>query len=80
MPVPMTRGRAAALIASAPEGLRQLLLDQLLEEAADALPQPGLDRIEPSRRREQRRLVRQRRAILVHGVVFPGARTPVMAR
>jgi hypothetical protein len=79
MPVPVPRG-PAALVAAAPERLGQLLLDQLLGDAADPPPQPGFDRVEPSLPGEQRRLVRRRRAIPIHGVVSTGAPTPVMAR
>ena len=57
MAVPMARD-AAALIAPASKRLGQLLLDQLLDEAADPPPQPGFDRVEPSRPGEQRRLAR----------------------
>ncbi len=74
----MARG-GAALMAPASEGPGQLLLDQLLDEAADPFPQPGLDRVEPDRPGGQRRLPRRGRAILVHGVVSAGARTPAMA-
>ena len=78
--VPMARGARRPLVAPAPQRRRQLLLDQLLDEAADPLPQPGLDRVEPGLPGEQRRPGRLLAAILVHGVVSAGAPTPVMAR
>jgi hypothetical protein len=74
----MTRS-AATPVAPPPERLGQLLLDQLLDEAADALPQAYLDRVEPGRPGEQRRRI-CRRAILVHGVISASAATPVVAR
>jgi hypothetical protein len=76
----MTGRGPAALVAAAPERSPQLLLEQLLEKAADPLPQPSLDGIEPGLPGEQRRLGgRPLDAILVHGVVSAGAPTPVMA-
>ena len=41
MAVPVPRGRAAS-VAPPSQGLGQLLLEQLLDEAADPLPQPRL--------------------------------------
>src|SRR3712207_8898266 len=70
MAVPMPR-RPAALVAPAPQRRFELLLDQLLDEAADPLPQPRLERVEPGLPGEQRRLTRLSVAILAHGVVSP---------
>jgi hypothetical protein len=67
-------------VAPSPQGRGQLLLEQLLDEAADALPQRHLDRVEPGLPSEQRRLDRLLSAILVHGVVSAGVPPPVMAR
>src|SRR3954447_11963039 len=64
------------LIAAATQRRRQLLLQHRLDEAADAAAQTGLDRVEPSLTRKQPLGARRCRAILVHGVVSPGASTP----
>src|SRR5215213_4817952 len=63
-------------IAATTQRRRQLLLQHRLDEAADAATQTGLDRIEPSLTRKQPLGARRCRAILVHGVVSPGASTP----
>src|SRR4051794_5086233 len=63
-------------IAAATQRRRQLLLQHRLDEAADAAAQTGLDRVEPSLTRKQPLGARRCRAILVHGVVSPGASTP----
>src|SRR5215211_7171115 len=63
-------------IAATTQRRRQLLLQHRLDEAADAVAQTGLDRIEPSVTRKQPLGARRCRAILVHGVVSPGASTP----
>src|SRR6185503_11860197 len=47
-----------------------------LDEAANAAAQTSLDRVEPSLTRKQPLGARRCRAILVHGVVSPGASTP----
>jgi hypothetical protein len=60
----MTR-RTATLVAPPPERLGQLLLDRLLDEAADALPQARLDRVEPGRPGEQRRRIIRRSSVVV---------------
>jgi hypothetical protein len=72
--------RGAAPCAVPPQGLGQLLLEQLLDEAADPLPQPRLDRVEPGLPGEHGRPGRLLGAILVHGVVSAGVPPPVMAR
>src|SRR3954470_20735810 len=77
--VPVPRGGAAPVPPS-PQGRGQLLLEQLLDEAADPLPQARLDRVEPGLPGEQGRLGRPLGAILVHGVVSAGVPPPVMAR
>src|SRR5919112_6832604 len=64
------------LIAATAQRRRQLLLQHRLDEAADAAAQTGLDRVEPSLTRKQPLGARRCRAILVHGVVSPGASTP----
>jgi hypothetical protein len=49
------RSVCEAAIGGADRGRRrELLLDRLLDEAADPIPQPGLDRVEPGLSREQR--------------------------
>src|SRR5215213_2238865 len=63
-------------IAATTQRRRQLLLQHRLDEAADAVAQTGLDRVEPSLTRKQPLGARRCRAILVHGVVSPGASTP----
>src|SRR3954452_16417668 len=63
-------------IAATAQRRRQLLLQHRLDEAADAAAQTGLDRVEPSLTRKQPLGARRCRAILVHGVVSPGASTP----
>src|SRR5215213_5149403 len=63
-------------IAATTQRRRQLLLQHRLDEAADAATQTGLDWIEPSVTRKQPLGARRCRAILVHGVVSPGAPTP----
>src|SRR5215211_4787668 len=63
-------------IAATTQRRRQLLLQHRLDEAADAVAQTGLDRVEPSVTRKQPLGARRCRAILVHGVVSPGASTP----
>src|SRR3954453_3341979 len=63
-------------IAAATQRRRQLLLQHRLDEAADAAAQTSLDRAEPSLTRKQPLGARRCRAILLHGVVSPGASTP----
>src|ERR671920_1737399 len=63
-------------IAATAQRRRQLLLQHRLDEAADAAAQTGLDRVEPSLTRKQPLGAHRCRAILVHGVVSPGASTP----
>src|SRR5215211_4365406 len=63
-------------IAATTQRRRQLLLQHRLDEAANAVAQTGLDRVEPSVTRKQPLGARRCRAILVHGVVSPGASTP----
>src|ERR687885_1488123 len=63
-------------IAATAQRRRQLLLQHRLDEAADAAAQTSLDRVEPSLTRKQPLGARRCRAILVHGVVSPGAPTP----
>jgi hypothetical protein len=67
-------------VAPSPQGRGQLLLEQLLDEAADALPQARLDRVEPGLSGKQGRLGRPLGAILTHGVVSAGVPSPVMAQ
>src|ERR1700761_5420203 len=63
---------------TAAQGLRQLLLQQLLNEPAHPLSDARLDRVKPSVSDKQLRAVRLRpRDILFHGVVSAGAPTPV---
>src|ERR687885_1649282 len=63
-------------IAATAQRRRQLLLQHRLDEAADAAAQTSLDRVKPSVTRKQPIRARRCRAILVHGVVSPGAPTP----
>src|SRR4051794_17395621 len=56
--------------------LRFSMTQQLLDEPAYAIPDACFDRVEPGLSREQPRAVRNRRAILCHGVVSAGAPTP----
>ena len=65
--------------AAPPQRRLELLIHQLLDQAADPIPQAGLDRVEPGLPGEQRRLAGYLRATLVHGVVSAGAPTPVTA-
>src|SRR3954452_23448628 len=53
--------------------LRFSMTQQLLDEPAYAIPNACFDRVEPGLSREQPRAVRNRRAILCHGVVSAGA-------
>src|SRR4051794_3088007 len=64
------------LIAATAQRRRQLLLQHRLDETADAAAQTGLDRVKPSLTCKQPLGARRCRAILVHGVVSPGAPTP----
>jgi hypothetical protein len=57
-----------------------LLLHQLLNQAADPAPQASLDRVESGLPGKQRRLGKALAAILVHSVVSTGALTPVLPR
>ena len=81
-PVPVARELALRpLVPRAAQRRRQFLLQQLLDEPAHPLPDARLNRVKPSLPGKQRRAVRLRpRAILFHGVVSTGARTPEMAR
>src|SRR3954451_5014610 len=63
-------------IAATTQRRRQLLLQHRLDEAADPAAQTGFNRIEPSLTRKQPLGAHRYRAILVHGVVSPGAPTP----
>ena len=82
VPVTVTRRDTApmpALVAAASQGRGRLLLDQLFDEDPDPIPDCCLDRVGPSFPQKQRRLFRRRRAIRRHGVISPGAATPVLA-
>src|SRR3954469_15733521 len=80
VPVPMPHGPASPLVAAAPQRRLELLLHQLLNQAADPAPQAGFDGVKPGLPGKQRLLGSPLAAILVHGVVSTGAPTPVMAR
>src|SRR5215216_3897758 len=67
---------APPVIAATAQRRRQLLLQHRFDEAADTTAQTGLDRVEPSVTRKQPIRDRRCRAILIHGVVSPGAPTP----
>src|SRR5215213_6978796 len=67
---------APPLIAATAQRRRQLLLQHRFNEAADAAAQTSLDRVEPGVARKPPIRDRSCRAILVHGVVSPGAPTP----
>jgi hypothetical protein len=68
-----------ALIPSSSQRGGQFLLDQLFDEAPDPIADSRLDRVGPSFPQKQRRVVHSRRAIRRHGVISPGAPTPVLA-
>jgi hypothetical protein len=76
--VPVALRLRRPLVPAAAQGLRQLLLQQLLDEPAHPGADSRLDRVKPGLSRERPHAVRlRRRAILFHGVVSAGARTPV---
>ena len=60
---------APAFVASSSQRRGQLLLDQLLNEIPDPIPNTRLERIRPTIPQKQRRLVCRRRAIRRHGVI-----------
>ena len=68
-----------AFIPSSSQRGGQFLLDQLFDEAPDPIPDPRFDRVGPGFPQKQRRVVHRRRAIRRHGVISPGATTPVLA-
>jgi len=76
--VPVALRLRRPLVPAAAQGLRQLLFQQRLDEPAHPGADSCLDRVKPGLSRERPHAVRlRRRAILFHGVVSTGARTPV---
>ena len=75
-PMPIAGRRLATpAVALPPQRRRQLLLQHRLDQPADPLPHPSLDRVEPDRPVKHAGF-RRSCVILLHGVISLGASTP----
>jgi hypothetical protein len=76
---PVSRRDRLCCVATTAQGRRQLLVQQLLDEPADAFADADFDRIKPGLSGKQPSVNRvRRRAILFLGVVFAGVPTRVV--